>query len=259
MNPPTLADWHDQFQRQARWTQATRSQLYRRANLLRAERVLDVGCGTGVLTQELARRTRGEVTGLDIDPAMVAHARRQDNCGQPARQQDGQARYEQGDALDLPYPDAHFDVVASHFLLLWVADAGQAVREMARVTRPGGCVLICAEPDYGGRVDWPPLPIQEWQSEGLRRQGADPQIGRRLRQLLVAAGLWADVGVLPSLWDADDLRENFELEWTWLARDVGQAVDAATFARAKAQARAAVEAGTRLVYLPIFYAMGRRP
>ena len=247
MNPPTPADWHAQFQRQARWTQATRSQLYRRANLLRAERVLDVGCGTGVLTGELARRTRGEVTGLDIDPAMIALA----------REHAPHVRFEEGDALDLPYPEAHMDVVACHFLLLWVADPERAVREMARVTRPGGCVLICAEPDYGGRVDWPELPLREWQSAGLRRQGADPQLGRRLRQLLVDAGLHADVGVLPSLWDADDLRENFEFEWAWLARDVGQAVDGATFAGVKAQARAAVEAGTRLVYLPIFYALGR--
>jgi ubiquinone/menaquinone biosynthesis C-methylase UbiE len=255
---PTLADWHAQFLRQARWTQATRNQLYRRANLLRAEHTLDVGCGTGVLTEELARRTRGEVIGLDIDPAMIAFARRQDHCGQPARERAGQARYEQGDALDLPYPDGHFDVVACHFLLLWVADPARAVSEMARVTRPGGAVLVCAEPDYGGRVDWPELPIREWQIEGLRRQGADPLIGRRLRQLLVAAQLDAGVGVLPSLWDADDLRKNFEREWAWLAHDVGQAVDPATFARVQAQARDAVEAGARLVYLPVFYALGSR-
>jgi ubiquinone/menaquinone biosynthesis C-methylase UbiE len=247
MTRPTLADWHAQFLRQARWTQATRNQLYRRADLLRAERVLDVGCGTGALTEELARRTRGEVTGLDVDPAMVAYA----------REQGGEARYREGDALDLPYPEANFDVVACHFLLLWVADPGRAVAEMARVTRPGGCVLICAEPDYGGRVDWPALPIGEWQRAGLRRQGADPEIGRRLRQLAVAARLDADVGVLPSLWDAGDLRDNFEREWAWLAHDVGGAVDAETFARVKAQARAAVDDGTRLVYLPLFYALCR--
>jgi hypothetical protein len=129
---------------------------------------------------------------------------------------------------------------------------------MARVTRPGGCVLLCAEPDYGGRIDWPELPLRAWQSEGLRRQGADPHGGRRLRALLVAAGLEEDVGVLPSLWGADDLRENFEREWAWLGHDVGKAVDAAAFARAKAQARAAVEDGTRLVCLPIFYGLGRK-
>jgi ubiquinone/menaquinone biosynthesis C-methylase UbiE len=246
---PSLVEWHAQFQRQARWTQATRNQLYRRANLLRAERVLDVGCGTGVLTEELARRTRGEVIGLDVDPAMVAFA----------RTYAPQARYEEGDALDLPYPRASFDAVTCHFLLLWVADPERAVREIARVTRTGGDVLICAEPDYGGRVDWPELPLKDWQCEGLRRQGADPLIGRRLRQLLAAAELEPDVGVMPSLWDADDLRDNFEREWAWLAHDVGEAVDAAAFGAAKEQARAAVEAGTRLVYLPTFYALGRKP
>jgi ubiquinone/menaquinone biosynthesis C-methylase UbiE len=251
MNEPTLSDWHAQFQRQARWTQASRNQLYRRANLLRAERVLDVGCGTGVLTEELARRSRGAVTGLDIDPAMVAFARQQGDGNAPVH-------YEEGDALDLPYPNAHFDVVTCHFVLLWVQDAARAVHEMARVTQRGGYVLICAEPDYGGRVDWPELPIREWQIAGLRRQGAEPTIGRRLRLLLVAAGLRGDVDVLPSLWDAAALRESYDQEWAWLAHDVGQTVEAAEFARVKAQARTAVNAGTRLIFLPIFYALAQK-
>ena len=70
-----IADWHEQFVRQAQWTQPTRDHLYRRAQLGQAERVLDVGCGTGAITAELARRTRGQVIGVDIDPAMVAFAR----------------------------------------------------------------------------------------------------------------------------------------------------------------------------------------
>lgn len=244
----TLADWHSQFLRQAQWTYATRSRLYRRANLLRAERVLDVGCGTGAITAELARRTRGAVTGVDLDPAMVDFG----------RQFAPDVRFEQGDALDLPYPDKHFDVVCCHFLLLWVTDPERAVREMARVTREGGSVLICAEPDYGARIDWPELPIAAWQAEGLRRQGADPLIGRKLRHLLAAANLDGEVGVLPSLWDGAGLRENFEREWAWIAHDVGSSVPEADLARARAQARAAIEAGTRLVYLPIFYALGSR-
>ena len=136
--------------------------------------------------------------------------------------------------------------------------SARAVSEMARVTQREGYVLICAEPDYGGRVDWPELPIREWQIAALRRQGAEPTIGRRLRVLLAAAELHGDVDVLPSLWDAAALRENFELEWDWLARDVGQAVDPAEFARVKVQARTAVDAGTRLVFLPIFYALARK-
>jgi SAM-dependent methyltransferase len=245
---PTADEWHAQFARQAQWTQATRNQLYRRARLFQAERVLDVGCGTGVITAELARRTRGGVIGLDIDPSMIAFAREHDRG----------ARYETGDALALPYPDEHFDLVISHFLLMWVSDPALAVREMARVARREGSVLICAEPDYGGRVDWPDLPIRQWQVEGLRRQGADPFIGRRLRGLLVSAGLDPDVGVIPSCWDTAALREQFEAEWTWLERDAGNTIDPVAFARAKAQARADVDAGTRLVYVPLFYALGRQ-
>jgi SAM-dependent methyltransferase len=248
MSVPTIPAWHAQFERQARWTQAVRNSLYRRAKLLRAARVLDVGCGTGVLTRELARRTRGEVIGLDLDPDMLAYA----------RQQGSSVRYEQGDALQLPYPDGHYDVVHCHYVLLWVADAARAVQEMARVTRAGGAVLICAEPDYGGRIDWPDLPIRRWQIDGLRRQGADPLVGRRLRELLVDAGLRPDVGVLPSLWDARTLAEQFEAEWTWLQRDAGAAVEPIVFSQARARARTAVDAGTRSAYLPLFYALGRK-
>jgi hypothetical protein len=60
------------------------------------------------------------------------------------------------------------------------------------------------------------------------------------------------------LWDSKALRENFEAEWAWIAHDAGRFVPEAYLARARAQARAAVEAGTRLVYLPLFYALARK-
>ena len=177
MRAPTVADWHAQFARQAGWTQALRSQLYRRAGLLQAERVLDVGCGTGAITEELAQRTRGTATGLDINPECLAFA----------RQQPGRARYEQGNALSLPYPAQHFDIVCCHFLLMWVGDPARAVREMARVLRRDGTVLICAEPDYGGRLDWPDLPIRQWQIDGLRRAGSR-SVGRASTAGVVGPG-----------------------------------------------------------------------
>jgi ubiquinone/menaquinone biosynthesis C-methylase UbiE len=242
-----IADWHRQFLRQARWTQATRSHLYRRANLLRATQVLDVGCGTGVVTAELAQRTQGSAIGIDVDPQMIAFA----------RQQGGKARYEEGDAGALPFPTASFDIAACHFTLMWIADPQAAVREMARVVRPGGTVLVCAEPDYGGRLDWPALPIRRWQVEGLRRQGADACIGRRLRQILSGAELEAEVGVIPSQWAPRALEAEFEAEWSWLRRDVGDAIELEVFEQAMAEAKAAIQEGTRFVYVPIFYALGR--
>jgi SAM-dependent methyltransferase len=242
-----LVDWHQQFLRQAKWTQATRNHLYRRANLLRATQVLDVGCGTGAITAELAQRTQGTAIGIDIDPQMIAFA----------RQQGGKARYEEGDARALPFPAGSFDIATCHFTLMWIADPQAAVREMARVVGPGGAVLVCAEPDYGGRLDWPALPIRRWQVEGLRRQGADPCLGRRLRQILAEAGMETEVGVIPSQWTPRALEAEFEVEWSWLRRDVGDTVEPAVFERAMAEAKAAIEGGTRFVYVPIFYALGR--
>ncbi|MGD8905071.1 MAG: class I SAM-dependent methyltransferase, partial [Anaerolineae bacterium] len=86
----THQEWDEQFARQAGWTRGTRAHLYRRANLLRAERVLDVGSGTGVVTEELAERTQAQVIGVDLDPGMVDFSLKRR----------GKAEYRVGDAHD---------------------------------------------------------------------------------------------------------------------------------------------------------------
>jgi SAM-dependent methyltransferase len=244
----TPEEWDRQFERQANWTRAMRSHLYRRAGLLRASRVLDVGSGTGAVTEELAARTRGQVTGVDIDAAMVAYAR---NRG-------GRAEYRTGDALDLPFPAAEFDVTACHFLLMWCRDAARAAREMVRVTRPGGSVLVCAEPDYGGRIDHPDLPLGRWQIEGLRREGADPRLGRKLRALFNLPSVrQIEIGVIPGLWDPPTLRAEFDAEWALWARTLAGVLPADELARLQAADRAAIESGERLAFVPVFYALIR--
>ena len=94
-------------------------------------RALDVGAGTGDLAIELARRG-AEVTGLDFSEAMLDIAR-------------GKApgvEWVQGDALELPYGDGEFDAVTVGFGARNFADLGRGLREMARVTRPGGRVVV---------------------------------------------------------------------------------------------------------------------
>ena len=249
MSDLTVEEWHAQFTRQARWTRAVRSQLYRRVNLLRAERVLDVGCGTGVITEEMATRCKGQVIGVDVDPAMVEFA----------QDRGDRAEYRVGDAHQLDFPDSHFDVVACHFLLMWLSNPALAVREMARVTRPGGAVLACAEPDYGGRIDYPEeLPLARWQAEALRREGADPFMGRKLPALFTQAGLSANVGVIPSLWDEEALQAEFEAEWALMERTLRGKVSEDELRHYRQIDWQAIEDGQRLIFVPIFYGIGRK-
>jgi demethylmenaquinone methyltransferase/2-methoxy-6-polyprenyl-1,4-benzoquinol methylase len=99
------------------------------------DRVLDVATGTGDLAIELARRTgpTGEVIGSDFSDAMLERARAK------AR---GAVRFESADALALPYPDDAFDAATVGFGARNFADVGAGVREMVRVVRPGGRVVV---------------------------------------------------------------------------------------------------------------------
>ncbi len=102
---------------------------------LEEARVLDVGCGDGVLICAAASRG-ARVTGIDPDPAMLDAARaRTERSGVEADFLDG--RIER-----LPFADASFDVVAAITVLCFVDDASAALREMTRVLRPGGRLVL---------------------------------------------------------------------------------------------------------------------
>jgi len=98
-------------------------------------RFLDAGCGDGALVRAIAARG-AEATGVDPDPAMLGSARsRAETAGI-------RATFLYGSVQRLPFPDATFDVVASVTVLCFVADAPRAIREMARVLRPDGQLVL---------------------------------------------------------------------------------------------------------------------
>jgi ubiquinone biosynthesis O-methyltransferase len=97
--------------------------------------VLDAGCGDGALACAAAGRG-AQVTGVDPDPTMLAAARSR------AAKAGLQATFRDGRVERLPFPDATFDVVVSVTVLCFVPDASAAVREMARVLRPGGRLVL---------------------------------------------------------------------------------------------------------------------
>jgi SAM-dependent methyltransferase len=105
------------------------------AGELRGARVLDVGCGDGALACAAALRG-AQVTGVDPDPAMLAAARSR------AARVGVEATFLEGQTERLPFPDAAFDVAAAITVLCFVSDAPSAMREMARVLRPGGSLVI---------------------------------------------------------------------------------------------------------------------
>ena len=97
------------------------------------QRVVDVGCGSGVLTEELARRVGAEnVAGADPSPMLAAAAERVPG-----------ADLRTAAAESLPWPDDSFDAALAQLVVHFMADSAQGVREMARVTRPGGVVAAC--------------------------------------------------------------------------------------------------------------------
>ena len=111
------------------------------AALSPGERVLDVACGTGVVTRLAAERVgpNGTVAALDVNPAMLAAARSIPSSG-------AAIQWYETSAEAMPLPDGAFDVVLCQLGLQFIPDKKAAVREMRRVLVPGGRVLVSTPP-----------------------------------------------------------------------------------------------------------------
>ena len=102
-------------------------------------RVLDCGTGTGAFLSAFADASRGqpELHGVDISPAMLEQAR------EMITQRGHEAQFRLGELTQLPYPDAHFDVVLAAHVVEHIADPQAALEEMRRVLKPGGLMVLC--------------------------------------------------------------------------------------------------------------------
>jgi SAM-dependent methyltransferase len=173
--------------------QPTTAQLLERAGLRAGMRVLDVGCGGGGVTLELARRvgSAGHVIGLDFDDVILALAR-QDATDVGLRN----VEFRHADATRLDEPPI-YDLVYARFLLAHLAESKEALAGMIRATRPGG-VIVVEDVDFSGTFCYPPNSAFQRHvdlvGQVIRRHGGDSMIGLRLTDMFRQAGL-TNVGV----------------------------------------------------------------
>ena len=158
--------------------------------------VVDVGCGPGTITLDIAARVApGRVTGLDTEADIIEQAR------QSARDVPN-VTFRTGDVYALDFSDASFDVVHAHQVLQHLSDPVAALREMRRVCKPGG-VVAARDSDYAAMTWYPEIPaLTRWLSlyhDVTRSNGAEADAGRRLRAWALAAG-FSDVRASASAW-----------------------------------------------------------
>jgi SAM-dependent methyltransferase len=180
------ADAYERFM--GRWSRRLAPPFLKFAGLRDGDRVLDVGSGTGSLTLAvLEAAPASRVVGVDPSPAYVAHAR--------TRAVGGRATFEEGDAQRLRFPDGSFDAALALLVVNFIPDRAAAVREMARVTRPGG-VVAAAVWDYGEGMEM----LRVFWDEAVAR---DPASEAKDERHMPACR----PGELAALWKAQGLRD----------------------------------------------------
>lgn len=205
---------HGSVLRSHAWRTAANSAAYLLPELAEGMDVLDVGCGAGSITVDLADHVRGgRVLGIDREADVLARgaelavARGVENV-----------EFEDADVMALPCADDSFDVVHAHQVLQHLDKPVAALREMRRVLRPGG-VLAVRDADYGAMRWYPEDPrLDRWRDIYLMMTAHHhPDAGRRLLSWALAAG-FEDVTPSASTWCFAEPGEREHWAGTWADR-----------------------------------------
>jgi SAM-dependent methyltransferase len=189
----------DSVLRSHRWRTAENSAAYLLGHLADGQRLLDVGCGPGTLSVDLARRVgpNGSVVGIDLSPAVVQEA-----TAHAAAQGAGNVTFRTGDFRDGDLADGSFDVVHAHQVLQHLRDPVGALAAMSRLARPGG-IVAARDSDYLSFLWTPADPrLDRWREIYMAvsdRNGTRGDAGRWLLRWALDAGL-TDVTYTTSTW-----------------------------------------------------------
>jgi SAM-dependent methyltransferase len=212
---------HPSVLRSHTWRTAENSAAYLLPHLRPGMTVLDVGCGPGTITADLAALVSpGRVVGLEYASGILEQAARTATERGVAEH----VEFAVGDVHALDYPDDSFDVVHAHQVLQHVGDPVRALSEMRRVCKPGGYVAA-RDSDYSGFFWYPQLPaLDAWLKlycEVARANGGEPDAGRHLKSWARKAGFADDaIRATASTWCYESEAER---EWwggLWAERAV---------------------------------------
>ena len=192
------SDGYERFM--GRWSRLLAPPFARFAQVGDRDRVLDVGSGTGALAFASAAITSAQVTGVERSTAYVRYAQEHAD--------DQRVRFEVGDAVALPFADDVFDRTLSMLVLNFVPDSATALREMIRVTRPGGTVAASVW-DYGDGMEM----LRAFWDEAV---AMDPEIASRdeRHMPLSTRGALADLWRVQGLCDIKEQPLTIETEFS---------------------------------------------
>ena len=178
---------HESVLRSHSWRTAENSVAYLLPALEPDHEILDIGCGPGTISADLAALVPdGHVTAVDYAPAIVERAAREAESRGLQNM-----NFAVADVHDLLYEDDTFDVVHAHQVLQHVGDPVQALREMRRVAKPGG-IVAARDSDYRAFTWFPESDgLTKWldlYEEVARANGGEPDAGRRLKAWALRAG-----------------------------------------------------------------------
>ncbi|WP_245309767.1 class I SAM-dependent methyltransferase [Bradyrhizobium jicamae] len=226
-----------------RWSKRLASGFLEFTGLVEGAAVLDVGCGTGSLTFEIAdRRMAASIDALDYEPEFVEAVN--------SRKGTASINVRRGDAMALPYASAQFDMALSLLVLHFVPDAARAISEMVRVVKPGGVVAAAVWDTFGGmpsrRMFWDTVaaihpPAEQRRSALLIRPMTQPN---ELQTAFQHAGLSNVTSTLLTI------RTDFEsFEDFWLPAVFGQGTQSEFLAGLPEPTQQQIESSVRTAYL----------